>query len=474
MSPEKIIDRTIDTGLVFLIVFTPLAFGSVHVWAYTVMELTVFSLLIAWVLKIRLSPGFRIERGMVPLYVSLSLFLLVASFQLIPLSPGIIGLVSPKAYELYSAAIPGYESASGADYAMRSLSIYPYKTKISLVKIISYFGVFLLITHEIRQEKRIRTLIIALILVGSFEALYGLYGYFSKDPYIFGFRNMLGEDGATGTYVNRNHFSGYLGIVVFTGIGYFLSRVPIRGRECEGLKHRIIDYLNTARASKSGLLLVMIITMILGIFFSLSRMGIFAFACSFLFIASISALSKRLRLTNILFAILSLSLAAALWYGLGPLEERYYVSQKDFIGGRLPVWVATGRLIKDFPLVGTGLGTFEDAFGLYKPGDFPGALSRFEHAHNDYLEALSEVGVLGAAPALLGGFYFLIFLLRKWRRSRNALAKGVSLGGMGAMVYVCLHSITDFNMHIPANIMALIVVISLAYSALNMESGERK
>jgi O-antigen ligase len=473
-SFRKTIDRIMDAGLLFLIVFTPLAFGSVHVWAYSLMELTVFSLLIVWALKTWLFEDFRIEKALIPVYVSFILFLAVVSLQIVPLSPDMLGSISPKTREIYGAAIPGYETPPEGGELMRSLSIYTYKTKAGLVRSVAYMGFFFLITHEVRGRKRIGMLITALLLVGFFEALYGLYGYFSKNEHIFGFKNIYYMDSASGTYVNRNHFAGYLGIVAFAGIGYFIGRFPQENGRSYSLRQRLIDYLNTARALKSGVVLIAIITLILGISFSLSRMGSFAFVFSFLFIIMVSTLSKRKHFSGVLAAILSVSLVVVLWYGLRPLEDRYQNVSGDFAKGRLPIWETTCSLIKDFPLFGTGLGTFEEAFRLYRPSDFQGNLVRTHHAHNDYLEALSEVGTAGTAPVIIGSLYLLIFLLRKWSRTGDAFARGLSLGGAGAIVFVLTYSITDFNMHIPANAMALIAVVSLSFSALDTESGGRQ
>jgi O-antigen ligase len=471
---ERLFGGTIDLGLIMLVLFTPLAFGSVHIWAYTTMELTVFFLLAIRAVKSILYPAPVVDGALVPVHLGLLMFGLVVLLQTVPLPPDVLKAISPKAYELYGLAIPGYGDPAGADSIRRALSIYPHRTKVDLVKFLSYAGVFILITVEIREERRIKRIMAALIIAGFLEALYGLYGYFTGDPDILGFRRIYEMDSATGTYVNRNHFAGYLGVVVFAGIGCLMGRVPWKAGDGYGLKHRAIDFLNTARASISGLLLVMIITMVLGISFSLSRMGVFSFIASSLLIASIAISGRNVRPASVLFVILSLGLTATLWYGLKPLEERYHGSLESFVGGRAVVWSATGKLIKDYPLAGTGLGTYETVFRRYKPQDFKDRLKSFEHAHNDYLETLSEVGMAGIAPVLFVGIYFPVLLLGKRRRSRSAFAKGVSLGGIGAMAYMCLHSITDFNMHIPANALAFSMVAALAYSAANAGSEKRK
>lgn len=472
MNYKRIIDRIIDTGLVFLVVFTPLAFGSVHIWAYTLMELTVFSLLIIWALKVLFLSRLKIDTGLIPVYLSFFIFLLIVYLQTVALPPAAVRSLSPEAYRLYSLVIPGYEKAAVTGNYWRSLSIYAYATKTGLIKFISYTGIFFLITHEIREEKRIRRIIFALVLAGAFEALYGLYGYFNKDPYIFGFRKIYDVDSATGTYVNRNHFAGFLGIVTPVGIGYLLyllSRASGRTRDGYGLKQHLIDFFATPKAIEGGLVLIMVITMIAGISLSLSRMGVFSFIVAVLFMLFISVLNRQKKLASIFFVIVALGFITSLWYGLAPLKGRYHETSKNFAEGRLPVWKATTRLIKDFPLTGTGIGTYETVFQRYTPRGYAGGPLRYKHAHNDYLEMLSEAGIIGIVPVGFGSAYFLILIIKKWVRNRNTFARGLCLGGIGSAVYILLHSTTDFNMHIPANALTSFIVMALTYCSVTVK-----
>jgi O-antigen ligase len=271
--------------------------------------------------------------------------------------------------------------------------------------------------------------------------------------------------------VNKNHFAGYLGIVTPLCIGYLLSKVLKTVPAEYGLKNRIIGFLNTARASQSGVLLVMVTAMILGIVFSLSRMGVFSLLVAVLFMGFISILNKQKKLSGVFFAIVSLGIIASVWYGIEPLEKRYSSTVEHFSVGRAVIWEGTVNLVRDYPLTGTGLGTYGAIFQRYRPEE---VLSiRFEHAHNDYLEIISEVGASGALPLAFGIVYFSVIILKKWTKRSNSFSKGVSLGGIGSMVYIALHSMTDFNMHIPANALALFIVAALTYSSVTFR-GRRK
>jgi O-antigen ligase len=416
------------------------------------------------------SSELKFDRALVPLYITFILFIAYSYLQTVPVSPDTLKTLSPKAYELYGMVIPGY---AGADVD-RSLSVYTHATKVSLLIFLAYFGAFFLITQEIREKKRLRRLILAIIAVGFFEALYGLYGYFSNDPYILGFKNIYFKESATGTFVNRNHFAGYLGITVFTTLGYLFSKVHgVAKGTFYSFGHKVYDFLNTARATKGALLLIAVVTMALGIAFSLSRMGVFSLMATSLLIFIITARSMEARHSKVLFIILSVGLIAALWYGLDPLEERYYRSSDDLFKNRLVVWKATGKLIEDYPLTGTGLGTYRHVFQRYKPDDLTESLSIYEHAHNDYLEILSESGIAGTALVVFGGIYYLIVLIKKLLKRTNPMARGIVLGVLGSITYISFHSLTDFNMRIPSNALTLFIVMAIAYCSVKIRKESK-
>jgi len=110
---HTICDRIIKWGLIFLIIFTPLAFGTVHTWSYTLMELTVILLLLIWLLKLIVTsknPKGTSHFVRTPLNLPILLFVLLVLLQLLPLPPKAIKHLSPNTYNLYKTTLPGYDS----------------------------------------------------------------------------------------------------------------------------------------------------------------------------------------------------------------------------------------------------------------------------------------------------------------------------------------------------------------------------
>jgi predicted tellurium resistance membrane protein TerC len=75
---------------------------------------------------------------------------------------------------------------------------------------------------------------------------------------------------------------------------------------------------------------------------------------------------------------------------------------------------------------------------------------------------------------LFGGIAFMVvssFLI--WRARRHPQVKGLALGGIVAIVVILIHSIADFNLHIPANMVLFTVVLSLTAVTAFYKRSER-
>ena len=98
--------------LILLLIFTPIAFGSVELWAFSLMELGILLIIILWAIEnIIVRPlaseksfNSAIRNSQSAIAVTLlSLFLLLILFQMIPLPSGLLKILSPKTYALRSA-----------------------------------------------------------------------------------------------------------------------------------------------------------------------------------------------------------------------------------------------------------------------------------------------------------------------------------------------------------------------------------
>lgn len=148
---------------------------------------------------------------------------------------------------------------------------------------------------------------------------------------------------------------------------------------------------------------------------------------------------------------------------------------------RAAMWQAGIREWESKPVWGTGSGTYQYYANLFRTNDLPGDPI---YAHNDYVHLLAEYGLVGAAGFLI----FLGFHLRRgWRSferlgpkriatsvSPKFLSNGLALniGALAAVAAYAVHSIFDFNLHIPANVLLLAFVFGVLANGGIQRSGE--
>jgi O-antigen ligase len=158
---------------------------------------------------------------------------------------------------------------------------------------------------------------------------------------------------------------------------------------------------------------------------------------------------RHLRLVFILSTLL------AVFIGLQNTLDKFLTGNYKEIS-RIDYWANTLAMARDFPLFGSGLGTFRYAYFLYGR-----ETALVNHAHNDYVESLSDMGILAFAVffALLAVLAFS--LLRMWGLRRHPEVKPVVLGVLTSFFAVGFHSFFDFSLRIPANAFLFIILLAL-------------
>jgi len=154
------------------------------------------------------------------------------------------------------------------------------------------------------------------------------------------------------------------------------------------------------------------------------------------------------------------------WLGIGPTLERFATFQSLEVNEarRLAMMKDSWRIFLDHPWLGTGLGTLQSVYPRYE-SLYDGKV--VNHAHNDYVEVLAETGVPGALCCLL--FIALLFqsALARLRSSRGPLDFALRAGALVACAGLLVHSMVDFNLHIPSNTVLFLLQAVLASSAIS-------
>jgi O-antigen ligase len=453
-------NKIIKILLIILIILTPLAFGSMEIWAFSLMELGILLIIVLWAVQtgiVRFQGSGESFHSAFPFPHSafppalLALFLLLVLFQILPLPSGVLKILSPKTFALRSA-LNLEPSASRFP-----LSFFPLLTQIEFFKWLTLSGLFLflLVWEPLEEGDETRKhLLVAVMTAGVLESLYGMFEFFSGHRHIL---NVAAEGlvgSATGTFVNRNYFAGYLLMVIPLSMGFLFSREVTRTGEYRGWRHRL-----SSLDGKTLLIGFGVIVMILGLLFSASRMGILSLLLSFtLIILFFRGSRKGRRFSRGSILILGLAILWAAWIGLDTVISRFFTASEDF-KGRSVFWVNTFQIYKDFPIFGTGLGTFLQVFAMYRSSHIMGLVT---HAENDFLQLLSEVGTLGFVPLAI----LFFFLLWKVLSGIRALAdeepeRYIALGGLVGILALMFHSLVERNIQVPANAFLYTFVFAL-------------
>jgi len=368
--------------------------------------------------------------------------LAIGVIQLLPLPVGWVRLLSPARAEIHEAARAVLGGGGTA-----TLSLAPAETLQSLLTLAGCVVVFFLVRDLAwRLREHQWALALPFVLVAFLEGVLGLVQSYGA-----------GLPQATGTYVNRNHFSGLLEMSLPFAVMY---AVTLMRRQSGRRSHR-----TPARPAILACVWLSAATVMLAaVIHSLSRMGFLAALASFFVMgaASLSGEGPGARRWWPVALAGALVLTGFIFLPTDQLIERFAdMAQTDEITAdqRAEVWRDTGNLIQAYPLAGTGLGTYEAGLYRYKS---VAPMNTVDRAHNDYLQGLAEFGAVGFA-------LLLALALRTYGRALRASASPVGtderylgIACVGSLTAIVLHSLVDFNLYIPANAMLVAWVAGIA------------
>ncbi len=460
-------DRVIERGILFLLIFTPLAFGSVQDWSIAVMEIAAFLILGAWLIKYRDLPGSAGSRPLLshrPLQVLAVCGAVLAGvvvLQIVPMPRDMLAVFSPRTAEIYQAFLDAGQSS------WHAISVTPHATLSGIVLFLSYAAVFFVVLQHYATEERIRGLVRTIIVLGCSLAVIGvLTRVFRNGNVLWVFPVRSGEH-AMGPYVNKNHFAGYMEMVIPIAMSYYLYtagklKLGAGGEKASRVRQALAFLDNRKFASLSqGMAAVLLLTG--GLFISLSRGGILGYALSMgvfaWMVRSRRSLRKRAAFMALLGGVVALTVIIAGW---GLFEARFETAEKQGTM-RIGTWMDAFSHARDFPIFGSGWGSFDRAFPVYQTSH-PDL--HFEHAENEYVEVLTEAGWTGLI-ALLGALAsFSVIVLRRWRERHDPFVVSLTVGGATAFTAIAVHSFLDFNMRVPANALLMTVILALTCAAL--------
>ena len=322
----------------------------------------------------------------------------------------------------------------------------------AMILLINYIVIFYLTIYTINTRTHLRRLIYLIIGIAIFLSVFGLFKRFGVNPFPWWEYGELKYPLSflSATYGNHNHLAGYLEMAIPLTLGLFLTGY---------------------RGGKLLLLTFLTFIMLVALVLSLSRGGWISAFIALIFMAIGLLTSRYFKRKGFLIALIGGSVALIIIILVSsPVVERVRTvmekGEESSLHSRLVVWDGVAEMIEDHPLFGTGPGTFPLIFTQYQP---PGLRNRFFMAHNDYLQFTSEAG-LSLIPIII--WMIIAFYRKGFSKLKNPsrLVRGTTLGAMSGVTAILVHSIVDFNLHIPANALMFAVLIAIVVSPLPQEN----
>ncbi len=360
-------------------------------------------------------------------------------FQAIPLPLALLGLLSPRRAELTRALEPVV-----GHVAFAPISVDPAAHILWFLTIAGCTAAFFLLREiAFRLKDRVFLVLLPLFAVAAFEALLGLL------------QVAAGAEQAVGSYNSRDHYCCLLEMTLPLCIVYGLMFFNRR-------HHASIQPALQAIGSW-----VCAVFLILGILFSLSRAGWVDSFVSLLVISNLLLFPKTQSSLRRLAWTGGLTLFAGIIFVIASppaMLERLVSTLTPDSNGRVYIWHQLTPLMHEFRWFGAGLMGFDPLFLKYQ--DFVNA-KRVDFAHNDFLQYLIELGLLGFIPlmAALGGVVWPIakgaLKIQQAVPTVQSEARSLLAGCIGSCAALFLHSLVDFNFYIPANMLAFAWVLAL-------------
>lgn len=343
-------------------------------------------------------------------------------------------------------------------------------SRAQLLKTVCLFQLFCLTLLLINSQRRFKWLVVAFLVGGTFQAVYGTLMTVTGTEYIWGHEKVAYRGVATGTFVNRNHLAGYLEMTLALGVGLMISTMTqSRSRTW---RQFFRSWTETLLGEKARVRICLVL-MVIGLILTQSRMGNVAFFVG-MGVAGLVGLflfRKSHRGVVTLFASILIVdiLLLGTFFGVEELQDRLEKTSFEEEQRRYSVGLSL-PLLSESPVVGHGFGSFYTVFPRVRTGEVAGFN---QHAHSDLVQFPLELGVAGTLPLLLLFGASFVVAIRVQMKRRNPFLRAMGFSATMAIISIGLHSATDFNLQIFANAATFVCILAMPWLAMYLPS-ERK
>ena len=408
-------------GLVLgILVFGPLAMGAVDALEFLVLQGLTVAVMLVWALRLWISPK--------PQLLWPPLSWLVLAFVVL--------------------AIGRYLTAD-----------IEYVARLEMIQVLMYAFLFFAIVNNLYRQESVQIISFTLIFLALGISCYAGYQFLTHSNRVWGYVSpYLGR--ASGTYISPNNLAGFLEMLLPLATAYVLV-----GR-MKPVVRILLGYS--------------VLVMLAGMAVTFSRGGWVAVAVALLALLGTLVFHRNHRLPALLLLVILAGggtffvtnyLSKTLSY-MRRVEADLQSRQEDIIDLRRDIWTAAEQMWLDHFWWGVGPAHYDYRFREYRPESVQMSPDR---VHNDYLNLLADWGAAGGIIVLAGMVTFGAGLRKTWKYVRppeNDFGRSMSnrfaffIGASAGLLALAVHSMVDFNLHIPANAILGVTLLALLSSNL--------
>ena len=420
------------------LIFAPLAFGTVELWSMTVVEILIcVTLSILFVLKLQKKHTFLEVPGLVPLFC----LLIWMALQLVPIPPELLTIISPGSLAAYGPVI----EAGDLDRWL-PISVNRKATLYELIRFGSYVLFYILAIQVLSDGRKVKKAVRIILYLAAFIAALAIAQKYTADNLMYWFRTVPERANIMGPWVYKNQYAGFMAMLLPLVFGlFFYYRIKVE--DDVSLRVRIASLFSSPSTNIRVYLGLGMMLIFLSVFLSLSRSGVIYTLVSLIIFYLFSTPKGAKKNWSLMLLLVLFVVVYGVFFDVSDVTSRFnktLTEEGEFNFNRFETWRDTMGMVKTFWLTGAGFGTFVDVFPLFKTMQNPYI---YDHAHNDYIEIVTDGGVIAFALIVWFLYSFLSKGVQIWRRRRDQYALVMGGAALAGIVSMLLFSVTDFNMH---------------------------
>jgi tetratricopeptide (TPR) repeat protein len=384
--------------------------------------------------------------------------MILALFTLIALTLWIVDILLKEEYVWYSTKI---NIAISLFVLVIIISLfrsnYFYSSLNDYLLFLAYFIIYFLVINNVENENEneFNSFLKIFFITSSIVSMYIILHYYGLIPYLKEFGPVVSPIG------QKNWASNYIALIFFIVFSFFLLE-PLKKNKILYFLLLTINYIALMICQSRGIGISILITLMIALYL------IIKFNFSKIFKEN----KKWMILLLMIFVVITViySTDNPLNKSAITVTERAISTfdEKDVsINNHLLTWRTTFEMIRDKPILGSGIGTFKlnyldyQAHFLKDNPYYVKYYSNAREAHNEYLQIGAELGIVGLGIFLVTFFILFLMIIKYLNKEKHQKKKIIVFGLFMGIVCFLIHSFFTFPLHVPALGSAFFVIVGL-------------